>query len=205
MKEYYDDVTNMNVIEMSVEELTMEEVVEPEQKETSESFRKFVSKYPKFIGGLVSIIGVLIGVGILLSGNRIGLLIAINVIFITLAVIGELISISRMSKINIHYKVPTYGLVALLFDILGLIVIVACDILGLMSFSIWNNLYAAPLAFVAIFCSLCGFYYENDSRPGIAILSLFLGSIILLISFWQVLTVIGLIIAIIAYLYGEVN
>ena len=92
-----------------------------------------------------------------------------------------------------------------LLDILGLIVIIACDVQGLMSFSYWGNLSAAPLGFIAIGCALAGFYYEHDSRPGLAVVSLFLGSIILLISFWQVLVVIGIIIGVIAYFYAEAN
>ncbi|MFX1569851.1 MAG: hypothetical protein ACFFCV_15975 [Promethearchaeota archaeon] len=205
MKEYYEEVKNVDVMEMNAEELTLEKVVESEQLETSNSFKEFVSEYPKFVGGFASIVGILIGIGILLSANRIGLLIAINVIFITILFIGELVSISRRSKPNVHYKVPTYGLIALIFDILGTIVIIYCDVQGLMSFSIWSNLSAAPLGFIAIGCALGGFYYEKDSRPGLAILSLFLGSIILLISFWQVLVVIGIIIGVIAYLYSEAN
>jgi len=200
MKEYYDEVKNMDVIEMSAEELTIEEVVEPEQKETSDSFKAFVSEYPKFVGGFVSIIGVLIGIGILISVNRIDLLLGVNIVFITIAIIGEIVAKSRESKSKIQYKVPTYGIVALVFNILALIVIIGVDVHGLMSFSIWNNLYAAPLVFVAIGCTLGGSYYEHDYRPGLAVLGLFLGSTLLLISFWQVLLVILIIIGVIAYI-----
>ncbi|MFX1348861.1 MAG: hypothetical protein ACFE92_09345 [Promethearchaeota archaeon] len=205
MKEYYDQVKNMDVIEMDVEELTVEKIGALEQKETSDSFKEFVSEYPKFVGGLVSIIGVLIGIGILMSNNRIELLLGINIIFITIAIIGEIVVKSRESKSRIQYKVPTYGIVALVFDILALIVIVGVDVNGLMSFSIWNNLYAAPLVFVAIGSALAGFYYEHDSRPGLAVLGLFLGCILLLISFWQVLLVILIIIGIIAYIANGGN
>lgn len=200
MKEYYDEIKNMDVIEMSAEELTIEKVVEPEQKETSDSFKEFVSEYPKFVGGFVSIIGVLIGIGILLSANRIEILLGTNIVFITIAIIVELVAKSRESNGKKQYHVPTYGIAALVFDILGLILIVGFDQNGLMTFSIWNNLYAAPLGFIAIGCALAGFYYEHDSRPALAVLGLFLGSILLLISFWQVLLVILIIIGIILYL-----
>ena len=200
MKEYYDEVKNIDVIEMSAEELTMEKAFEPEQKETSDSFKEFVSEYPNFVGGFVSIIGVLIGIGILLSANRIELLLGINIFCITIAIIVEIVAKSRESSSKKQYHVPTYGIVSLVFGILALTVIIGVDVLGLMSFSIWNNLYAAPLGFVAIGCALAGFYYGHDSRPGFAVLGLFLGSILLLISFWQVLLVILFIIGLILYI-----
>ncbi len=204
MEEQYDELINMNVVEKPWE-LTTEESLETQQKAKSRSFSKFAFEYRKSIAVAVSIIGVLIGIRVLLLGNRVEILISLNAIFITIAIIGEIIGKTRESEVKSKHQIPTYGIVALVFDILGMILILVIDVQGFMTFSIWVNLCAAPFGFIAIFCSLGGFYYENDSRPGMAILGLFLGSILLLISFWQVLLVILIIIGIIAYLYAEAN
>lgn len=204
MKEQYDELINMELIEKPWE-LTKEESVEIKQKAKSRSFSTFAFENCKLITVFVSIIGVLIGIGVLLLGNRVEILISVNAVFITIAIIGEIVGKTRGYEDKSQYQLPTYGIIALVFDILGMILIIVIDVQGFMTFSIWSNLSAAPLAFIALFCSLGGFYYEKDSRPGIAILGLFLASILLLISFWQVLLAILVIIGIIAYLYAEAN
>ena len=187
---------------MSTEELVEEEIVETEQYITSEPFREFTLKEQKFITAFIVIFGFLIGVAILLSRQRLEILIALNIIFIIISILAEIIIKNRSSHRNLHYQLPAYGIAGLVFDILGLVLIVVFDVRGLMSFYIWNNLFAAPLAFMTIICSLAGTYYDKDTSPALSIIGLFLGGILLLISFWQVLVFIGLVTAVIAYIAG---
>ena len=55
---------------MSTEELVEEKIVETEQCMTSEPFREFTLKEQKFITAFVIMIGLLIGIGILLSRQK---------------------------------------------------------------------------------------------------------------------------------------
>jgi len=187
---------------MSTEELVEEKIVETEQCMTSEPFREFTFKEQKFITAFVIMIGLLIGIGILLSRQRLEILITLNVIFIIISILAEIIIKNKLSESKLQYQLPAYGIAGLVFDIFGLILIVVFDVHGLMSFYIWNNLFAAPLAFMVIICSLAGFYYNKDSSPAVSIIGLFLGGILLLISFWQVLAFKGLVTAVIAYIAG---
>ena len=187
---------------MSIEELVEEKNVKTEQYMTSEPFRELTQEARKTITVIVLIIGVLIGVGILLSRQRIEIFIALNVIFIIISILAEIIIKNRMSERKLQYQLPGYGIGGLVFDILGILLIVVFDVQGSMTFHIWNNLSAAPLAFIAIGCSVAGFYSNKDRTPAVSAIGLLLGGILLLMSFWQVLVFIGMVIAIIAYIAG---
>lgn len=169
---------------------------------TSEPFRELTQEARKTITVIILIIGVLIGVGILLSRQRIEIFIALNVIFIIISILAEIIIKNRMSERKLQYQLPGYGIGGLVFDILGILLIVVFDVQGSMTFHIWNNLSAAPLAFIAIGCSVAGFYSNKDRTPAVSAIGLLLGGILLLMSFWQVLVFIGIVIAIIAYIAG---
>ena len=190
---------------MSTEEIVEEKIVETKQYITPEPSREFTLKEQKFITAFVIIIGLLIGIGVLLSRQRLEILITLNVTFIIISIIAEIIIKNRMSESKLQYQLPVYGIAGLVFDILGLILIVVFDVKGLMTFYNGNNLSVAPLAFIAIGCSVAGSYYNKDRTPVVSIIGLFLGSILILISFWQVLVFIGLVITIIAFIVsGEV-
>ena len=105
-------------------------------------------------------------------------------IIITISVIGEIIIISNLSKKSLKYTPPIYGIVALVFDVIGLIILRGYIFWGYPSGDIMILL---PFAIFAIIFGGAGLYKNDTEHAFLAIGGIFLGGALLLISLWPLL------------------
>ncbi|MFX1387795.1 MAG: hypothetical protein ACFE9M_11315 [Promethearchaeota archaeon] len=158
-----------------------------EQKVILEPLYRWVNDNRKNITEMLLVLGLLAGLGILLIGNISQFLISLIVILFAVSVIIEIVTLSKLSKENVKYRPPIYGIIALVFDIFGLIVLTILTPISLSSgfgFGSLESLYITPLAIVAILIGVGGLFFEKDNRPVAAMSGLFFGGILLIISVW---------------------
>ncbi|MFX0004216.1 MAG: hypothetical protein ACFE9C_11140 [Candidatus Hodarchaeota archaeon] len=97
----------------------------------------------------------------------------LGIIFIVISFIIEGVIASQQSKENRAYDRPTYGLVALVCDIIGIIIL--NYISSGYPYYYSNVLYAVLFFIVAVLSGLGGLYGQKDSRPFAATVGLFFG------------------------------
>lgn len=143
------------------------------------------------------IIGILVGLlssfmgGILFGVNGISLLLAISIIVFAVSIIGELIIHSTLSKQQYGYYLPIYGIVALTFNIIGLLILFYYpntfnSPYGMGGSDVfWNSLLIIPFALIALVSAGIGLISEKN-LPSMALLNFFLGTILITISVWPV-------------------
>ncbi|MFX0135193.1 MAG: hypothetical protein ACFFDN_16235 [Candidatus Hodarchaeota archaeon] len=161
-----------------------EKAAPEQQKVKLEPIKQWINVNRGRITGWVMLFGLLIGLVSLLVSYSSEILISLSVIFITVSILIEIITTSRQSKENLKYHPPTYGILALVFSIIGLIILINPGNIYYISF---QSLYVTPLFIAAMICGAAGFYFNKDTRPVAALLGLFLGMILFIISIWPVL------------------
>jgi hypothetical protein len=156
-----------------------------EQKTNLEPLYRWINDHRKDITEMLLIFGLLAGLGVLLSGTQ--LLILLIATLIAVSVIIEIVTLSQLSKEKVKYRPPIYGIIALVFDISGLIILTIIPPISIITgfnFGNLESLYITPFAIVAILTGLGGLFFGRDTRPVVAMSGLFFGGILLLISLW---------------------
>jgi len=164
-------------------------IKKPEEKAPDKQATKFKSILDRIKSNpaedmeMLLLIGILIAIGIFLSGYFLEILISLSVILITISLLYEGFIVSKQSKENLKYDPPIYGIVALVFDVIGLIILIIFTSGSIfLIFEGFGSLYSTPLLVAAIICSIGGFYFHKDARPYLAVVGLFFGIILFIIS-----------------------
>jgi hypothetical protein len=131
-----------------------------------------VTKGVLLVGLLLGLLGMVQWFGVS-TVNLYEILNVLGIILIVISIIIEGAIASNQSKENRAYVRPTYGLVALVCDLIGIIM------LNLFStgylYYISSALYSVPFFIVAVLSGLGGLYGRKDSRPFAATVGLFFG------------------------------
>ncbi|MHA2390660.1 MAG: hypothetical protein ACXAEX_01720 [Promethearchaeota archaeon] len=130
--------------------------------------------------GWLVLFGLLVGILSAVVFQARQLLVAVGILVITISLIGELIVNRNLSKNNQKYSIPVYGIIAIGFDIIGLIIIRPIG-LYTYSYGAMEMVYAIPLAIVALICGAASFYRYDVNHATISLGSTFLGAIILMV------------------------
>ncbi|MFW9878710.1 MAG: hypothetical protein ACFFG0_36995 [Candidatus Thorarchaeota archaeon] len=132
-------------------------------------------------------IGVILGLLTMVVGFLFELLTVLGIIFIILSILGEIVVASKQTRENIKYDRPTYGIAALVFDIIGLILLNAFGFGYSYYYGGSSSLYTIPFFIIAILCGVVGFYGGKDSRPYAAIVGLFFGMTFFIMSLFPLI------------------
>ncbi|MFX0039088.1 MAG: hypothetical protein ACFFCY_10375 [Promethearchaeota archaeon] len=131
-----------------------------------------VTKGVLLVGFLLGLLSMTQWMGVSTFQNLIEILNVLGIIFIVISIIIEGVISSQQSKENTTYERPTYGLVALVCDIIGIIIL---NYISEYSYFYSSILYAVPFFIVAVLSGLGGLYGQKDSRPFAATVGLFFG------------------------------
>jgi hypothetical protein len=152
-------------------------------KEWIDDVREGISKW-LLLSGLF--IGLLTCVGLIVLENISEIVISLSVLLVLASIGVEIYASSKLSKKNLKYYPPKFGILALVFNVTGLILML---ILNAGTFiGIWQNLWslvAAPFLVASILCCIAGIDMDKDERPYAAMIGLFLGVILLLVSIFS--------------------
>ena len=146
---------------------------------TYDSINQSITSYYIQVTKGVLLVGLLLGLLSMVQWlgaptlNLFDVLNVLGIIFIVISIIIEGVIASQQSKENRAYDRPTYGLVALVCDIIGIILLNLVS--SGYSYYYFSTLYAVPFFIVAILSGLGGLYGRRDSRPFAATVGLFFG------------------------------
>lgn len=110
-------------------------LIEKAKKEALERQKtnQWIYNHRKSITEFLLIFGLTAGMGIvylttpfsqffLSIGNMFSLLISLSVMFIIISALVEIVNLSKLFKENVKYHPPIYGIIALVFNVFGLII-----------------------------------------------------------------------------------
>ena len=135
---------------------------------------------------VVLAIAVILGLLTMVVGFLFELLTALGIIFIILSILGEIVVASKQTKEGIKYDRPTYGIAALVFAIIGVILLNRFGF-GYYYYGSSSSLYTIPFFIIALFCGVVGFYGGKDSRPYAATVGLFFGMTFFIMSLFPLI------------------
>ncbi|MFW9970606.1 MAG: hypothetical protein ACFFDF_10420 [Candidatus Odinarchaeota archaeon] len=163
--------------EKIVQEKPEETIREPTfkgQKTELESIKRYLNDNRTQVTKGVLLIALLLGLLTTLGGNGFEILTTLGFILIPVSIIIEMATASNQSKQNKKYERPIYGLVAIVFDLIGLIILTRFPIINLY-YGSSLFLFAVLLFIIAVISGIGGLYAGKDSRPYTATVGLFFG------------------------------
>ncbi|MHA1916010.1 MAG: hypothetical protein ACW986_19710 [Promethearchaeota archaeon] len=186
-----DKLTNSGVINKVQQDGEEHYVLQVGKKERAnlnlEPLKESIRNNRFNIFGFTVLLGIVIGLMQFVGYVTQELLIAMTVIIITISVIGEIVIISNLSKKNLKYSVPIYGILALTLGIIGSIIIGSYSSFIFWGIPSWDIMIGLPFAIFAIICGAAGLYNSDVEHVAISTGGLFLGGILLVTSLFPLL------------------